>query len=340
MPNKKNNCPAFPERRGKVGGQAVLEGLMMRGKKQHTTAVRTADGNIVRNTQPNKSVKDKVKFFRIPVIRGVVNFIEMLMLSMDTLTYSAEAMGVEVEEESKFDKWLTDTFGESLMKVVTAIGAVLGVALALVLFMWLPAVISKFFGGFIPESTPTGAMNVIRSVMEGVIKIGLFVLYVWAVSFMPDIRRTFEYHGAEHKSIFCYENGLELTVENIKKQKRQHPRCGTSFMIVMMIIGIIISSFISWDNVLIRTLIKILTLPLVVGIGYEFLMYAGKHDNAVIRVLSAPGLWLQNITTREPDASQIEVAIVALKSALPDEFPEESVFENITLPAVSEENDG
>lgn len=264
----------------------------------------------------------------------------MLMLSMDTLTYSAEAMGVEVEEESKFDKWLNDTFGESLMKIVTAIGAVLGVALALVLFMWLPAVISKFFGGFIPESTPTGAMNVIRSVMEGVIKIGLFVLYVWAVSFMPDIRRTFEYHGAEHKSIFCYENGLELTVENIKKQKRQHPRCGTSFMIVMMIIGIIISSFISWDNVLIRTLIKILTLPLVVGIGYEFLMYAGKHDNVVIRILSAPGLWLQNITTREPDASQIEVAIVALKSALPDEFPEESVFENITLPAASEQNDG
>ena len=340
MSDKKNTCPAFPERRGKVGGQAVLEGLMMRGKSVHSTAIRTYDGNIVRDTQPNKSIKDKIKLLKLPVLRGVVNFVESLILSMSILTYSAEALGIEAEEESKFDKWLTKTFGDKLMPIVTAIGMVLGVGLALVLFMWLPALVSKFIGGFIPDTTPLAAMNVIRSIIEGLIKIGLFVAYVWAVSFMPDIRRTFQYHGAEHKTIFCYENGLDLTVENIKIQKRQHPRCGTSFMIVMMIVSIIVSSFISWDNVLLRTFIKILTLPLVVGLGYEFLMYAGKHDNALIRILSAPGLWLQNITTVEPSDDQIEVAIVALKSALPDEYPEESVFENIVLPDPKPESEG
>ena len=183
-----------------------------------------------------------------------------------------------------------------------------------------------------PETASDGTMNVFRSVLEGFVKIAIFVLYVWAVSFMPDIRRTFQYHGAEHKSIFCYEKGLDLTVENVKAQKRLHPRCGTSFMIVMMIIGIIISMFITWDNMLIRVCLKLATLPLVMGLGFEFLMYAGKHNNVIIRVLSAPGLWLQKITTREPDEKQIEVAIVALKSALSDEFPEESVFENIELP--------
>lgn len=337
MSDKKKSCAAFPERRGKVGGQAVLEGLMMRGKTVHSTAIRTPDGNITRQTEPNKTIKDKIKFLKCPIIRGVVNFVESLILSMSILTYSAEALGLEAEEESKFDKWLTKTFGDALMKVVTAIGMVLGVALALVLFMWLPALISKFIGGFLPqEAIYPAALNVIRSVIEGCIKIGLFVLYVWAVSFMPDIKRTFQYHGAEHKTIFCYENGLELTVENIKKQKRQHPRCGTSFMIVMMIVSIIVSSFISWDNVIIRTGIKILTLPLVMGLGYEFLMFAGKHDNIIVRILSAPGLWLQNITTCEPYADQIEVAIVALKSALPEEYAEESVFENIILPQSKE----
>ncbi|MBE6689204.1 MAG: DUF1385 domain-containing protein [Ruminococcaceae bacterium] len=328
------------ERRGKVGGQAVIEGLMMRGKTVHSTALRTADGNIIRDTQPNKSVKDKVKFLKLPILRGIVSFIESLILSMAILTYSAEALGIEAEEESKFDKWLTEKLGDKLMPVITTIGMVLGVGLALVLFMWLPAAISKLIGGILPDMG-VAVMNVVRSVIEGCIKIGLFVLYVWAVSFMPDIRRTFQYHGAEHKTIFCYENGLDLTVENIKVQKRQHPRCGTSFMIVMMIVSIIVSSFISWDNILMRTFTKILTLPLVIGIGYEFLMYAGKHDNVIIRILSAPGLWLQNITTIEPEDDQIEVAIVALKSALPDEFPEESVFENITLPAAADtETDG
>ena len=332
MSENKNSCSVNTERLGKVGGQAVLEGVMMKSKKQYTTAVRTPDGNIVRDTHPVTSVKDKVKLFRLPIIRGVVNFVEMLALSMSTLTFSAEAMGLEEEEETKFEKWLTKTFGASLIKVVTAVGMVLGVGLALCLFMWFPALISGFAGGFLTDVVPESSLNVMRSVLEGFVKIGLFVAYVWAVSFMPDIRRTFQYHGAEHKSIFCYESGLELTVENVRKQKRLHPRCGTSFMIVMMIIGIFISMFITWDNMLMRVCLKVLTLPVVMGLGYEFLMYAGKHDNALIRTLSAPGLWLQKITTCEPEDDQIEVAIVALKSALSDEFPEESVFENIILP--------
>ena len=331
MSENKKSCQGIPSRLGRVGGQAVMEGVMMKSKTQYTTAVRTPDGNIIRDTHPVTSIKDKVKLFRLPIIRGVVNFVEMLKLSMSTLTFSAEAIGFEEEEESKFEKWLTKTFGASLMNIVTAVGMVLGVILAVCLFMWLPALISGFVGGFIPETASEGAM------LEGFVKIGIFVLYVWAVSFMPDIRTTFRYHGAEHKSIFCYEKGLDLTVENVKAQKRLHPRCGTSFMIVMMIIGIIISMFITWDNMLMRVLLKVVTLPLVMGLGYEFLMYAGKHDNMLIRALSAPGLWLQKITTQEPDDKQIEVAIVALKSALSDEFPEESVFENIELPVKNEE---
>lgn len=175
-------------------------------------------------------------------------------------------------------------------------------------------------------------------------KIAIFIAYISLVSLMPDIRRTFEYHGAEHKSIFCYEKKLPLTVENVKAQRRFHPRCGTSFMFVMIILGIIIGLFITWDNRLVRVLCKILTLPLVVGIGYEFLMFSAKHDNIVTKVLTAPGLWIQRITTREPDASQIEVAIRSLKCALPDEFPEETAIveaENAAEKAdVSEKSDG
>ncbi|MBQ9940260.1 MAG: DUF1385 domain-containing protein [Clostridia bacterium] len=339
MSENRNNCSLMSERLGKVGGQAVLEGVMMKSKKRYTTAVRTPDGNIVRDTHPVTSVREKVKIFNLPIIRGVVNFVEMLKLSMSTLTFSAEAAGVEEQEETKFEKWLAKTFGASLVGVIAAVGMVLGVALSVCLFMWFPAVISGFVGGFFENILSDTALNAVRSVLEGLLKITLFVLYVWGVSFMPDIKKTFQYHGAEHKSIFCYEAGLDLTVENVRRQKRLHPRCGTSFMIVMMIIGIVISMFITWDNMFLRVILKLITLPLVVGLGYEFLMYAGRHDNALIRMLSAPGLWLQNITTCEPDDSQIEVAIVALKSALPEVFPEESVFENIKLPGVSETAD-
>ena len=324
MKNKANKECAVNPRLGCVGGQAVMEGIMMRGKTQYTTAVRLPDGTIVRDTHPNKSIKDKHKWLNIPVLRGCVNFVETLKLSFSTLTFSAEALGEELEEEeTKFEKWLTKVFGKSLMMVVATVGMVLGVALAVSLFIFLPTL----FSGWITSWIDFGSgEQVFRSVFEGILKIAIFVLYVSLISLLPDIRRTFEYHGAEHKSIFCYEAGEELTVENIKKQKRLHPRCGTSFMIVMMLLGILIGMLIPTMNVFLRTGIRLLILPLIVGIGYEILMYAGKHDNALIRFLTKPGIWMQLITTKEPDDRQIEVAIAALRSALPNEYAEDAVF--------------
>ncbi|MBR2634227.1 MAG: DUF1385 domain-containing protein [Clostridia bacterium] len=304
-------------RLGKVGGQAVLEGIMMRGPQSYTTAVRKADGSVVRDTHLNE-IKKKNAFLRFPVIRGVVNFAESMILSFSTLNFAAEAL--EIEEETKFEKWLARVFGKSLTTVVMGIGMVLGVLLAAVLFMFLPAFLSGFIGN-----------EVVRKIVEGVLRIAIFLAYISLVSLMEDIKRTFMYHGAEHKSIFCYEKGLELTVENIRTQKRFHPRCGTSFMILMMIVGILIGLVIgavfpaTKESTLLYVAVKILLLPLTVGLGYEIIRYAGRHDNKFIRAVTAPGLWIQRITTKEPTDDMIEVAIIALKSALPEEFPEEEV---------------
>ncbi|MEA4831789.1 MAG: DUF1385 domain-containing protein [Oscillospiraceae bacterium] len=314
-----------------VGGQAVIEGVMMRGKKQHCTAVRTPSGGIVTDTHKNDSIKDRVKILKLPILRGVVNFIEMMTLSFSTINFSADAATGGIESETKFEKWLDKTFGKSLMTVVSAIGMVLGLVLSVFLFIYLPAILS---GALFKSSD----MRVPAKIFEGLIKIVIFIGYISLVTLMKDMRRTFEYHGAEHKSIFCYEKGLPLTVENIKKQKRFHPRCGTSFLIVMMLLGIVLSIIISSlmgdaaKNSILYTLYKVLSIPLLVGIGYEIIIYSGKHDNAFVRALTAPGLWMQRLTTREPDASQIEVAIVALKSALPDEFGPQDIFEGIKLP--------
>ncbi|MBR2616330.1 MAG: DUF1385 domain-containing protein [Clostridia bacterium] len=311
---------------GKVGGQAVIEGIMMRGPESYTTAVRKADGTIIRDTHPNE-IKKKNAFLRLPLIRGVVSFIDSMVLSFSTLNFAAEAL--EIEEETKFEKWLTRTFGKSLTGIVMAIGTVLGLGLGAFLFIILPALIS----GLLPAETV-----VLKKIVEGVLRIAIFLSYVSLVSLMSDIKRTFMYHGAEHKSIFCYEKGLALTVENIRAQKRFHPRCGTSFMVLMMIVGIFIGLLISAifpatnENNLLYIGIKLLLLPLTMGLGYEIIRYAGRHDNAFIRFVTAPGLWIQRITTKEPTDDMIEVAIVALKSALPEEFSEEEVFEGISLP--------
>ncbi len=310
-------------RTGKVGGQAVLEGIMMRGPESYTTAVRKPDGTIIRDRHPNE-IKKKNRFLKLPVIRGVVSFIESMTLSFSTLNFAAEAL--EIEEETKFEKWLVKVFGKSLTGIVMGIGTVLGVVLGVGLFILLPA----FVTGFIPEK-----YEIFRKILEGVLRIAIFLGYVSLVSLMNDIKRTFMYHGAEHKSIFCYEKGLELTVENIRAQKRFHPRCGTSFMILMMLVGIFIGLLIgavfpaTRSNTFLYVGVKFLLLPITMGLGYEIIRYAGKHDNAFIRFITAPGLWIQRITTKEPTDDMIEVAIVALKSALPDEFSEEEVFSGI-----------
>ena len=309
---------------GKVGGQAVLEGIMMRGPESYTTAVRKADGTIIRDSHPNE-IKKKNFFFRMPIVRGVVSFVESMTLSFSTLSFAAEAL--EIEEETKFEKWLTKVFGKSLTGIVMAVGTVLGLVLGVGLFVLLPA----FLASFIPN-------EIVRKILEGLMRIAIFLGYVCLVSLMDDIKRTFMYHGAEHKSIFCYEKGLDLTVENIRAQRRFHPRCGTSFMVLMMLVGIIIGLLIgvlfpaTQENTVLYMAIKLLLLPVTMGLGYEIIRYAGRHDNAFIRFITAPGLWIQRITTKEPSDDMIEVAIVALKSALPEEFTEEEVFQGIAVP--------
>ncbi|MBQ9510139.1 MAG: DUF1385 domain-containing protein [Clostridia bacterium] len=331
MSKKDKNTDPLLCRRNKVGGQAVLEGVMMKSGERVCLAVRKPDGQIQTEDSTFVSVRKKSKFLALPIIRGVVNFVESMIMSFKILSRSAEMLGVE-EQESKFEKWLREKFGASIMAVVMPISVILGLALSVGLFIFLPttatSLLERIFGAL-----PSWA----KGIIEGVLKLVIFIVYLLLVSLMPDIKRTFQYHGSEHKTIACYEKGLELTVENVRTQRRFHPRCGTSFMIVMILISIAVGMLIPWEwadvnvrilNILIRTGFKLLLVPLVCGIGYEFLMYAGKHDNFIIRALSAPGLWMQRITTKEPDDSMIEVAIAATKGALPDEFPKESELES------------
>lgn len=331
MSKKEKKNDILSCRRNKVGGQAVLEGVMMKSGERVCTAVRREDGTIAKQDTSFVSVRKKAKLLNLPLIRGCVNFVEMMILSFGTLSRSAEMLGVE-EEETKFEKWLREKFGKSIMVVIMPVSVILAVALSIFLFFMLPT----YTTGLVEKLTGAELASWAKSLIEGFLKLVIFVIYLLLVSLMPDIKRTFQYHGSEHKSIFCYEKGLPLTVENVRIQRRFHPRCGTSFMIVMILIGVLVGMLIPWDwadvnskilNTVIRSGFKILLLPVTCGLGYEFLMYAGKHDNLLIKILSAPGLWMQRITTKEPDDSMIEVAITALKGALPDEFPPEPTVE-------------
>ena len=313
-------------RRGAVGGQAIVEGVMMRSKQHTAIAVRRLDNKKISVTRKgNKSISDKCKILKWPLIRGVVNFVESMVMSFSTITTGTDMLGLDVAEEestSKLDKWLEKHGGKWLIGLISAISLVLGVALAVGLFIFLPT----FLGGLIFDNIPNldgAAANVWRNIVEGVFKVIVFILYIWLTAFIPDMKRVYMYHGAEHKSIFCYEAGDELTVENVKKHSRFHPRCGTSFMFSMIILSIAVGIIFLWavETVWLRSLLKIALLPITVGIGYEFIRYAGRHDNALIRALSRPGLWMQNLTTREPSDDIIEIGITSLKCALPDDFP-------------------
>ena len=310
--NDNNTC-----RLGSVGGQAVLEGVMMKSGDKVALSVRGMDGNITTETSTFVSAKKKHKILGLPIIRGVVNFVESMILSMKILNRSADLLGIE-EEESKFERWLAEKLGKSAAAIASVIGTVLGLALSVLLFMYLPAVISDFTDSFCDA-------QLFKSAVEGVTKILIFIFYIIFVGFIPDMKRVFQYHGAEHKSIFCHESGEELTPENVKKHSRFHPRCGTSFLFVMMFLSIFISVIYIGLPRLPRVCIKLVMLPLIVGIGYEFIKFSGTHDNAFVRILSAPGLWVQRLTTKEPDLKQIEVAIASLKAALPDIYPEDNI---------------
>lgn len=304
-----------------VGGQALIEGIMMKGPKGAAMSVRLPNGEIETEYKESKPWREKNKFFSLPLVRGIVGFAESLVTGYGYLMESAEksTQGLEEDEEelSKVDRWINDHFGEKMMQAVGAISAVLGVALAFFLFMWLPT--------FLVDWITQNSLLKFHALFEGILRVIIFVIYLLLVSQMKDIKRVFMYHGAEHKSIFCYENGLELTVENVRKQRRFHPRCGTSFMFVMILLSILLSSalvlifpHLAEINRILWICIKILILPLVMGLGYEFIRYAGKHDNLLVKILSAPGLWMQRITTKEPTDDIIEVGIASLKAVLTD----------------------
>lgn len=324
---KNNKKACDPCRLGKVGGQAVLEGVMMKAGNNTVTTCRKEDGSLVVNDAKFVSCREKNKFLNIPIIRGVVNFVEMMILSVKTMSVSADALGIE-EEDGKAEKWLKKHIGIRLTDAIMIIGVVLGVALSLLLFMYLPNLISSLIDKYIAG----GKLGLWTAVIEGVVKIGIFLAYLSLVALLPDIKRTFMYHGAEHKSIACFEAGDELTPENARKHKRFHPRCGTSFMFFMILLGVFAGLFVkiifpglgTWTY----TGIRLLILPIVMGLGYEFIKFSGKHDNIITRILAKPGLWVQKITTKEPTDDMLEVAIISLKCALREDFPEFMEFFN------------
>ena len=303
-----------------IGGQALIEGIMMRGPKRTEISVRMPDGTISSETLETDGLGKKYKIFRLPIFRGIAAFIDSLSTGFKALNISAEKSGMAEEEgePSKFDQWMERVFGDKLMNAIMAVGTVLGLLLAIVLFFFLPTwlfnVCEQYLFG-------TG-IEAWRSIIEGAMRIGIFVAYIAIVAHMSEIKRVFEYHGAEHKTIFCYEAGLPLTVENVRKQPRHHPRCGTSFLFMVIAISILVSTVVFgiWPvhNALWRFVAHLLMLPIIVGVSYEFNRWAGRHDGPVTKLLTAPGLWLQNFTTFEPDDSMIEVGIKALELVLPE----------------------
>ena len=295
-----------------VGGQALIEGIMMRGPRQVCTAVRRPDGGIETKLDPVTTFS----WQKIPLVRGVLSMIESLIVGYRCLMYSAEiSMGEEAfeAEESKLDKWINEHLGEKAQNFVMSLAAVLGGMLALVLFMVLPTTIVGLLGKVLP-------LEGVRALLEGVLKIAIFIGYLALVRNMKDIKRMFRYHGAEHKTIACYEAGEELTVEDIRRHSRFHPRCGTSFLVLVILISILVSSLLPWSSTGLRIVLKLLTLPVVMGISYELIKLAGRYDNILTRIISAPGLWIQRLTTSEPDDNMIEVAIAAVKPVLPENW--------------------
>ena len=316
----------IPSRLGKVGGQAVLEGVMMKAGTRTVTTCRKEDGSICVHDDTFVSVRQKHKILNIPLLRGVINFVEMMILSFRTLSISAEAL--ELDDEK--DKQKKAEGKKTTTDLVMIIGMVLGVALAIGLFILLPGLVSDLVSYLVYRIGSYEINETLKAVIEGASKVIIFIAYLALVSLMPDIKRTFMYHGAEHKSIACFEAGAELTPENAKEYTRFHPRCGTSFMFVMIllgiVVGIVINNLFPSLNRFALSGIRLLILPLVVGLGYEFIMFAGKHDNAVTRILSAPGLWMQRITTKEPTEDMLEIAIISIKCALRNDFPEFKEF--------------
>lgn len=314
--NKKNNI-----HKTSIGGQAVIEGVMMKGPSKIATAVRKPDGEIVVDEKESGRVR-RSKILKLPIIRGCINFFDSMILGVQSLMYSAKFFDIEDDgsaqnQQSRFEKWLEEKLGsEKGMNVIIYFSVILSLFMSVGLFILLPTVVVGFIKGIIDN-------HIVLTLAEGCVRILIFLLYLSLVARMEDIKRVFMYHGAEHKTIHCYEQGLELTVENVRGQSRLHPRCGTSFLLVVMVISIIIFAFISWENAVIRLMLRLALLPVVAGLSYEVIKLAGRYDNWFTAAISAPGKWLQYITTNEPDDSQIEVAITALKAVIPKDRAED-----------------
>lgn len=330
--NKQNDIKQ-QKRITSIGGSALIEGIMMRGPKRTTVACRV-DKDTIYTEDIDVKPLFKAKFWKLPLVRGIAGMIDSMRLSYKALGLAAdkalESGLVEEEEPSKFEKWLDDKLGDKLMNVIMVIASILGVALALGLFVFLPAALFDWTLAPLFQTTDseTGAIiytatgQFVKSAFCGVLKIALFIGYLMLVSLMSDMKRVFQYHGAEHKTIFCYENDEELTVENVRKQTRFHPRCGTSFLVVTLLVSIFVGLFIPvapFGIKLLNPLFRLLLLPIMVGLGYEFIKLCGKHDNKFTHILATPGLWAQRITTREPDDEMIECAIAAMTAVIPDD---------------------
>lgn len=307
---KKNQSCGF---RTSIGGQALIEGILMRGPKKQAIVCRTKDG-LVEKVEDIKLDKEKHPILGWPFIRGCAIFLDSMYKGMQALTYSASLIPEDEQEEpDKLDKWISDHFpAEKAQKLIIGVAVVLGIALSLLLFIFLPTLIV----GFIKPLTES---YVIRNLSEGVLKVAILLIYMKLCTRVSDVQRLFSYHGAEHKTIFCYEHGRELTVENVRTESRFHPRCGTSFLLVVIVVSILVNSVVLLDNSFARMGCHLLLLPVVVGISYEINRWCGRHDNIVSAALSAPGKWLQRITTNEPEDGMIECAIRAMELVIPEE---------------------
>ena len=291
-----------------IGGQAVIEGIMMRNKNKYSLAVRKPDKTIDVKVAETTSFGDRHPWAKLPIIRGAVNFVESMVVGMKTLMQSAEYFeDDEGTEPSKFEKWLTAKFGDKVDKVIMTASVVIALVISVVVFMWLPLFLTRLVSPWIQSET-------LQALLEGLLRVAIFILYIKIVSRTEDIKRTFMYHGAEHKCINCIEHGMELNVENVAKSSKEHKRCGTSFVFIVMAISIIFFVVIRVDNTLMKFVLRLLLIPVIAGVSYEVLKFLGTHDSPVIDILAKPGLMMQGLTTLEPDESMIEVGIAAVEA--------------------------
>ena len=305
-----------------IGGQAVMEGIMMRNGSEYSVAVRKENGEIEVKKETYKGVGSKCKLFRLPFIRGIFSFVDSLVLGMKSLNYSASLFmedGEEEEEPGRFEKWLQKKFGDKAEKVILDLTMVISIILAMGIFMVFPTWVSTLM-------KPLLGNGIWMALFEGVLRIAIFIAYVGLISLMPDIKRTYMYHGAEHKCINCIEHGLPLTVENVMKSSKEHKRCGTSFLLIVMVISILFFLVIRPETLWLRLVSRILLIPVIAGVSFEFLRLAGNSDNPVVNLLSKPGLMLQGLTTKEPDEKMAEVAICAVEAVFDWKAYEEANF--------------